>query len=74
VQLSLSAFNMRAITNFNEVTYHFLRAIFEHLHFSKGGAAGGGAQVRLNNECCAQKLSNCDLLVCISASTCMHCL
>lgn len=43
-KLSLSAFNMRAITNFNEVTYHFLRAIFEHLHFSKGGAAGGGAQ------------------------------
>jgi hypothetical protein len=45
VQLSLSAFNMRAITNFNEVTYHFLRAIFEHLHVTKGGA-GGGAQVR----------------------------
>lgn len=45
VQLSLSAFNMRAITNFNEVTYHFLRAIFEHLHLTKGGA-GGGAQVR----------------------------
>lgn len=44
--MALSAFNMRAITNFNEVTYHFLRAIFEHLHLTKGQAgAAAAAQV-----------------------------
>lgn len=41
-KLCLSAFNIRLITNFNEVTYHFLRSIFEHLHLTKGGA--GAAQ------------------------------
>lgn len=41
-KLCLSAFNIRVITNFNEVTYHFLRSIFEHLHLTKGGA--GAAQ------------------------------
>lgn len=44
LQLCLSGFQVRAITNHNEVTYHFLRSIFEHLHITKGGA--GGAQVR----------------------------
>eukprot|EP00775_Hariotina_reticulata_P011728 gene11728-11872_t len=38
---NFSAFAMRPITDFNEVTYHFLRCIFEHVHLTKGGA---GAQ------------------------------
>jgi replication factor A2 len=37
----MNAFNIRAVSNFNEVTYHFLRAIFEHLHLTKGSAHGG---------------------------------
>eukprot|EP00879_Flechtneria_rotunda_P026457 GHRR01028208.1.p1 GENE.GHRR01028208.1~~GHRR01028208.1.p1 ORF type:complete len:239 (+),score=99.47 GHRR01028208.1:701-1417(+) len=37
---SITAFSVRTITNFNEVTYHFLRCIFEHLHLTKGGAGG----------------------------------
>ncbi|CAK0755876.1 hypothetical protein CVIRNUC_002408 [Coccomyxa viridis] len=35
------AFNVRKVTDFNEVTYHNLQAIFQHAHLSKGGAGTG---------------------------------
>jgi hypothetical protein len=54
LQLCLSGFQVRAITNHNEVTYHFLRSIFEHLHITKGGA--GGAQVRRQGNLVVQLL------------------
>lgn len=41
------AFNIRPVADFNEVTYHFLQCIFQHVHLTKGGGAalgtGGGA-------------------------------
>eukprot|EP00878_Enallax_costatus_P005720 GHUV01005998.1.p1 GENE.GHUV01005998.1~~GHUV01005998.1.p1 ORF type:complete len:266 (+),score=88.74 GHUV01005998.1:873-1670(+) len=40
---NMNAYSVRMIQNFNEVTYHYLRCIFEHLHLTKG-AAGAGAQ------------------------------
>ncbi|WIA08267.1 hypothetical protein OEZ85_007710 [Tetradesmus obliquus] len=40
--LRITGFNVRTITDFNEVTYYFLRCIFEHVHLTKGGAAGQG--------------------------------
>lgn len=43
LQMSMNAFNIRAVSNFNEVTYHFLRAIFEHLHLTKGAQAAPAA-------------------------------
>lgn len=43
VSQAMNVFTVRPITNFNELTYHNMRAIFEHLHFTKGGA--GGQQV-----------------------------
>ncbi|KAK9864910.1 hypothetical protein WJX84_000889 [Apatococcus fuscideae] len=45
-QKSVVAFNMRPITDFNEVTYHCLQSIFQHLHLTKGtrtGPPGGGS-------------------------------
>jgi hypothetical protein len=47
-QVVLNAFTVRPVTNFNELTYHYLRTIFEHLHITRGGAGMGG-QVRA---CC----------------------
>lgn len=44
LQAVMSAFAVRPITNFNELTYHYLRAIFEHLHLTRGGAAATGGQ------------------------------
>ncbi|KAF8072483.1 RPA2A [Scenedesmus sp. PABB004] len=48
---NLQAFNVRSITNFNEVTYHFLRCIFEHLHITKGGAGAPGQARRAPRGC-----------------------
>lgn len=36
------AFNIRPVTDHNEVTYHFLQCIFQHAHLTKGAAPGGG--------------------------------
>ncbi|PRW56187.1 replication A 32 kDa subunit A-like [Chlorella sorokiniana] len=36
------AFNIRPVTDHNEITYHFLQCIFQHAHLVKG-APGGGA-------------------------------
>ncbi|KIZ06585.1 replication factor A2 [Monoraphidium neglectum] len=39
---SVQAFSIRPIHDFNEVTYHYLQAIFQHLHLLKGGGTGAG--------------------------------
>ncbi|KAK9833208.1 hypothetical protein WJX74_010485 [Apatococcus lobatus] len=46
-QKSIVAFNMRPITDFNEVTYHALQSIFQHLHLTKGTRTGpmGGSNL-----------------------------
>lgn len=36
---SLLAFNVHPVTDFNEVTYHSLQAVFQHAHLTKGAAA-----------------------------------
>ena len=43
----LTTFSAKPITDYNEVTYHLSRVIFEHLQHVKGGAemAGGAAGV-----------------------------
>lgn len=43
-KVGFSGFTVRPITNHNEITYHFLRAIFEHLHLTKGRAGGAAPQ------------------------------
>jgi replication factor A2 len=35
---SIVAFNIRPVTDFNEVTYHGLQVVFQHLHITKGNA------------------------------------
>ncbi|KXZ44786.1 hypothetical protein GPECTOR_62g901 [Gonium pectorale] len=44
---NITAFAVKPITDHNEVTYHMLKAIMEHLHLTKGappmGAAAGAA-------------------------------
>lgn len=40
---NIQSFCIRPVHDFNEVTYHFLQAIFQHLHLSKGGGTGTGA-------------------------------
>ncbi len=40
---SMTAFRIRLVKDFNEVTYHNLQCIFQHLHFTKGAAAPPGA-------------------------------
>ncbi|EFN58502.1 hypothetical protein CHLNCDRAFT_140549 [Chlorella variabilis] len=37
------AFNIRTVTDHNEVTYHFLQCIFQHVHLTKGGGDQAGA-------------------------------
>lgn len=38
------AFNIRPVVDHNEITYHFLQCIFQHVHLTKGGGAAlGGA-------------------------------
>lgn len=37
------AFNIRRITDLNEVTYHGLQVVFQHLHLTKGLPAAGQA-------------------------------
>lgn len=43
---SIVAFSIRPVTDFNEVTYHGLQVIFQHLHITKGNAfpAAGGVK------------------------------
>lgn len=48
---SLLAFHVHPVSDFNEVTYHALQAVFQHAHLTKGGAAApatvrGWARVR----------------------------
>ncbi|GLC36824.1 hypothetical protein PLESTB_000779100 [Pleodorina starrii] len=44
---SITAFAVKPVTDHNEVTYHFLQSIMQHLHLTKGapptGPSGGGA-------------------------------
>jgi len=40
---SIQAFSIRTIHDHNEVTHHFIQAVFQHLHLTKGGAGKGGA-------------------------------
>ncbi|KAI8468279.1 MAG: hypothetical protein J3K34DRAFT_427696 [Monoraphidium minutum] len=40
---AVSAFAARAVHDFNEVTYHYLQAIFQHIHLTKGTGKGGAA-------------------------------
>ncbi|KAK9916813.1 hypothetical protein WJX75_007351 [Coccomyxa subellipsoidea] len=40
------AYNIRTITDFNEVTYHGLQAIFQHAHIAKGAPGSGVAQAQ----------------------------
>lgn len=42
---SMVAFNIRPVTDFNEVTYHNLQAIMQHLHLTRGGAGGAPAAI-----------------------------
>ena len=37
----LVAFNLRRITDLNEVTYHGLQVVFQHLHLTRGAPAPG---------------------------------
>eukprot|EP00192_Tetraselmis_astigmatica_P020965 CAMPEP_0117668312 /NCGR_PEP_ID=MMETSP0804-20121206/11474_1 /TAXON_ID=1074897 /ORGANISM="Tetraselmis astigmatica, Strain CCMP880" /LENGTH=276 /DNA_ID=CAMNT_0005476179 /DNA_START=95 /DNA_END=925 /DNA_ORIENTATION=+ len=49
----LMAFNIRAVTDFNEVTYHQLQVIFQHEHIIRGGRPSGntgGAQAPVKPE------------------------
>ncbi|GAB4820639.1 hypothetical protein N2152v2_007685 [Parachlorella kessleri] len=39
---SMVAFNIRLISDHNEVTYHYLQCIFQHLHLTRGSGAGAG--------------------------------
>ncbi|KAI8475211.1 MAG: hypothetical protein J3K34DRAFT_517464 [Monoraphidium minutum] len=39
---SVQAFAIRAIHDFNELTYHLLQTVFQHLHIVKGGGTGTG--------------------------------
>ncbi|KAK9831904.1 hypothetical protein WJX81_007708 [Elliptochloris bilobata] len=40
----INAWQIRPITDFNEVTYHLLKCIFQHVHLTKtNGGSGGGA-------------------------------
>ncbi|KAK9810493.1 hypothetical protein WJX72_011667 [[Myrmecia] bisecta] len=39
-QKSVVAFNLRAITDYNEVTYHLLQCVFQHVHLTKGASSG----------------------------------
>lgn len=38
---NIHAYKIRVIQDFNEVTYHFLQVIFQHLHLTKGSSGGG---------------------------------
>uniref|UniRef100_A0A7R9YQK3 Replication protein A C-terminal domain-containing protein n=1 Tax=Chlamydomonas euryale TaxID=1486919 RepID=A0A7R9YQK3_9CHLO len=38
-QKSMMVFNIKLVKDFNEVTYHNLQCIFQHLHLTKGAAA-----------------------------------
>ncbi|GBF88306.1 replication factor A2 [Raphidocelis subcapitata] len=41
---TINAFAVRVVHDYNEVTYHFLQVVFQHLHLLKGGGTGvGGA-------------------------------
>ncbi|BDA40890.1 probable replication protein A 32 kDa subunit B [Coccomyxa sp. Obi] len=42
----IQAYNIRTITDFNEVTYHNLQAIFQHAHIAKGFPGSGAAQAQ----------------------------
>lgn len=39
---NMNAYGVRTIQNHDEVTYHYLRCVFEHLHLTKGGAGAPG--------------------------------
>ncbi|GBF88362.1 replication factor A2 [Raphidocelis subcapitata] len=40
---NVQSFAVRAVHDFNEVTYHCLQTIFQHIHLAKGSPAGGAA-------------------------------
>lgn len=40
----ITAFAVRPIHDFNELTHHNLQAVFQHLHLLKGGGTGAGVR------------------------------
>lgn len=42
-QRSIVAYHMRPVADFNEITYHNLQCVFQHLHLTKGAAAAATA-------------------------------